>query len=45
MASLIYAKHLPDYGDLDNITGECPGYRVYVLEKGWGYIFTNDACR
>jgi len=36
MASLMYAKLLPDYGDLDNKTGTCPGYRVYILENDGG---------
>lgn len=33
MASITYKKLLPDYGDLDNGTGKCPGYRVYISEK------------
>ena len=36
MASKFYGKHLPDYGDLDNITGTAPGYRVYILENDGG---------
>ena len=34
--SCTYSKHLPDYRDLDNNAGECPGYKVYVLEKDGG---------
>ncbi len=36
MASKMYGKLLPDYGDLDNVTGTAPGYRVYVLENDGG---------
>lgn len=32
----MYSKHLPDLGDLDNETGVCPGYRVYILENDGG---------
>lgn len=34
--SCTYSKHLPDYRDLDNDSGDCPGYKVYVLEKDGG---------
>ncbi|EGR1226500.1 hypothetical protein AB4T57_004597 [Vibrio parahaemolyticus] len=36
MASKMYGKLLPDYGDLDNVTKTAPGYRVYVLENDGG---------
>ncbi len=36
MASKMYGKLLPDYGDLDNKTGSAPGYRVYILENDGG---------
>ena len=36
MASCIYSKKLPDYGDLDNVTGTAPGYKVFVLENDGG---------
>ncbi len=36
MASNMYDKLLPDYGDPDNKTGTAPGYRVYVLENDGG---------
>lgn len=36
MASKIYGKLLPDYGDLDNKSGSAPGYKVYVLENDGG---------
>lgn len=34
--SCTYSKHLPDYRDLDNSSGECPGYKVWILEKDGG---------
>lgn len=34
--SCTYSKHLPDYRDLDNNSGECPGYKVWILEKDGG---------
>lgn len=34
--SCTYSVLLPDYGDLDNETKNCPGYRVYVLERDGG---------
>lgn len=34
--SCTYSKRLPDYRDLDNDSGDCPGYKVYVLEKDGG---------
>jgi hypothetical protein len=36
MASNFYDKHLPDYGDLDNTTGKCPGFRFGVRENDGG---------
>lgn len=36
MGSTIYANLLPDYGDLDNVTGNAPGYRVYIIENDGG---------
>lgn len=36
MASNYYDKHLPDYGDLDNRTGNCPGFRLGVRENDGG---------
>jgi len=36
MASKMYGKLLPNYGDLDNVTKSAPGYRVYVLENDGG---------
>ena len=36
MASKMYGKLLPNYGDLDNSTGNAPGYRVFVLENDGG---------
>jgi len=36
MASIMYGKLLPDYGDLDNGSGDCPGYRLYILENDGG---------
>jgi hypothetical protein len=36
MASNFYDKHLPDYGDLDNDTGECPGFRFGIRENDGG---------
>lgn len=36
MASKMYGKLLPDYGDLDNKTNGAPGYRVFVLENEGG---------
>ena len=34
--SCTYSKHLPDYRDLDNSSGEYPGYKVWILEKDGG---------
>lgn len=34
--SCTYSKHLPDYRDLDNKSGKCPGYKVWILEKDDG---------
>ncbi len=31
-----YDEILPDYGDLDNQTGSCPGHRVAISEKDGG---------
>jgi hypothetical protein len=39
MASLIYSKILPDYTDLDNKSGKCPGYRTYIRENDGGVGF------
>lgn len=36
MASLFYSKHLPDYGDLDNKTGQCHGYLFLIRENDGG---------
>jgi len=36
MASNIYDKNLPDYGDLDNETGERPGFTFGVRENDGG---------
>ncbi len=36
MASNFYDKDLPDYGDLDNQTGHCPGYKLGVRENDGG---------
>lgn len=46
MASKMYGKLLPDYGDLDNVTGKASGYKVYILENDGGIslqmIHAND---
>jgi hypothetical protein len=34
--TIFYSKLLPDYGDLDNDTGQRPGYRVYIREREGG---------
>lgn len=36
MGSKFYGKLLPDYRDLDNVTGTAPGYRVYIIENDGG---------
>lgn len=36
MASKFFGMLLPDYGDIDNTTGNAPGYRVYILENDGG---------
>ena len=36
MASNFYDKHLPDYTDLDNETGGCPGFRLCINENDGG---------
>jgi len=36
MASYFYDKHLPNYGDLNNTTGKCPGFRFGVRENDGG---------
>ena len=36
MASIMYSKLLPDYGDLDNASKTAPGYRVYIRENDGG---------
>ena len=36
MASNFYHYILPDYGDLDNDTGECPGYVFGIRENDGG---------
>jgi len=36
MGSKFYGKLLPDYSDLDNVTGNAPGYRVYIFENDGG---------
>lgn len=33
MASNFYDKHLPDYGDLDNVTETAPGFRFGIREN------------
>lgn len=35
-ASFSYEQVLPDYGDLDNKTGNCPGHRVTIAERDGG---------
>ncbi len=36
MTSLMYKEQLPDSRDIENATGKCPGYRLYVEENdGW----------
>ena len=34
--NLTYSKKLPDYKDLDNNSGNCFGYKIYILEKDGG---------
>jgi len=34
--TIFYSKLLPDYEELDNDSGQKPGYRVYVHEKDGG---------
>jgi len=36
MASNFYDYHLPDYCDLDNKTGQCPGFRFGIRENDGG---------
>ena len=36
MSRETYRKLLPDVGDLDNETGNCPGYKVCVFENDAG---------
>jgi len=36
MASNFYDRILPDYGDLDNETGRCPGFTLGVRENDGG---------
>ncbi len=36
MASNFYDKRIPDYGDLDNKTKTCPGFRFGVRENDGG---------
>jgi hypothetical protein len=36
MTSPFYGKLLPDYTDLDNESGQTPGYRVYIRENDGG---------
>lgn len=36
MATNFYDRHLPDYGDLDNDTTNCPGFRFGVRENDGG---------
>lgn len=34
--SVTYSKELPDYRDLDNKSGNCNGYKTYIIEKDGG---------
>ncbi len=34
--NLTYSKELPNYKDLDNKSGNCSGYKIYILEKDGG---------
>lgn len=34
--SVTYSKELPDYRDLDNRSGNCNGYKTFILEKDGG---------
>ncbi|MBO4858119.1 MAG: hypothetical protein J5527_06355 [Treponema sp.] len=34
--SFTYSKEFPDYKDLDNESGKCYGYKIYILEKDGG---------
>ena len=46
MASNFYHYILPDYGDLDNDTGRCPGYFFGIRENDGGiglYMYPADA--
>jgi hypothetical protein len=36
MGSNFYGTLLPDLSDLDNTTGNAPGYRVYIMEEDGG---------
>lgn len=36
MSSKFYGRLLPDYGDLDNITGKAPGFCVFITENDGG---------
>lgn len=36
MASCMYSKILPDYSDLDNDSGERPGFRLFIIENDGG---------
>ena len=36
MASCMYSKLLPDYSDLDNDSGERPGFRLFIIENDGG---------
>jgi hypothetical protein len=36
MASGFYDQHLPHYGDLDNVSGTCSGFRFVILEHDGG---------
>lgn len=34
--NVTYTKELPDINELDNSSGNCPGYKTYILEKDGG---------
>lgn len=36
MASCMYSKLFPDYSDLDNDSGERPGFRLFIIENDGG---------
>jgi hypothetical protein len=40
-----YDQVLPDYGDINNDTGDCPGYRVAVSEVDAGVVLEMEMLR